>query len=142
MKKLTVVEKAYAAAAIDGEGCIMIKHPSTRPTVFNLYVEIVNTDVRLVEFVQKRWGGSLSQHHEPIGSKRKPRWHLQIAAKNAMQLLKDVLPYLVLKKKQAQWGIKFQSQMRYWGSTPRPASYIAFQHKACSEVHKLNKRGR
>lgn len=100
---------AYMAGIIDGEGHIGIygsfstklsKHKS-----HYLRVSVGNNCEELLRMFQDRLGGGLSSE-TPLKGKIIWRWH--IAGDRAEKLLKDILPYLIVKKMQALLGIEFQ----------------------------------
>lgn len=101
MKKTII---AYTAGIIDGDGWIGIERkrgkvrtvPKYRPTV-----SVTNTNPALKGWLKKHWGGSVVE-----GKGKKPSWKgffiwRAYSISQVEILLKEILPHLVLKKKQA-----------------------------------------
>jgi hypothetical protein len=107
LRKLKKVEKAYIAGFIDGEGSILWNEdkPKTNPAIF-----IANTDRGVLEWVKKRFiKGGLSIHKRKYRNpKYKPLYQFYIhGIKNVYDILRAIIPYLVIKKAQAQKVVKF-----------------------------------
>jgi len=90
----------YAAGFFDGEGCVIIR--DCKPCL-KLMVTIVQKDTRPLEFMQARWGGNLC--HKKDGASV-----LSLSCRKAAAFLRDVLPFLIVKKEVAQIGIAFQER--------------------------------
>jgi len=100
------VDLAYAAGAIDGEGCIGLHRTGnkSRPSV-GLRLSVFNTDPRLPYRMQDLFGGNVYVSKRPLGHKPLHEWVL-LSAK-AADVLKKVYPYLVIKKEQADIALDF-----------------------------------
>lgn len=106
---MTAPEAAYIAGIIDGEGTITIVRISKDgfSPVFSVRVTVANTNARLIEWLAARGaatkmipkrGGSYPQKRQPyvaIWSTRK-----------AASLLREVSPYLVIKRDQANIALE------------------------------------
>lgn len=107
MKK---TDLAYTAGIIDGEGCIMIrKNPRKkrkRPFEYTLYVTVASTDQWLPQWLRFAWGGNVASHWRSLSRFR--QWEWQLGSKKASIMLQTILPYLHLKRPQAELAIKFQ----------------------------------
>lgn len=114
MKK---TDLAYTAGIMDGEGSIGIaRHNSStarRGYTLELCVQVTSSDEWLCQWLRFGYGGSLSHSSNSHGN---PMWHWIIVARQAAVFLRLVLPYLKLKRPQAEVAISFQSAKRY---TPR-----------------------
>lgn len=110
MKK---TDLAYTAGITDGEGSIGIaRHKSKsckRGFTLELCVQITSSDEWLCAWLKFGFGGSLSHS---INSAGNPMWHWILGARKAAEFLKLILPYLKLKRPQAELAIKFQSAKR------------------------------
>ncbi|MBL7167025.1 MAG: hypothetical protein ISS55_11200 [Dehalococcoidales bacterium] len=102
---------AYIAGIVDGEGYIGItadgkKFKHGRQNL-RLRVTVTNTSEWLCQYLKFRFGGgkillrTLSPNHRPC-------WQWQVDYQKAGDFLKLILPYLHLKKPQAELAIKFQ----------------------------------
>jgi hypothetical protein len=113
VNELTETEKAYLAGLVDGEGCISItkNKPARRSLNPNYYVQtfVVNTDERVIRYCQETTGvGSVTFF--PI-SKKKPKhkdqWTWCLRSASTVDFLKQILPYMIVKKRQAELLIEF-----------------------------------
>lgn len=116
--KPNVTDLAYAAGLIDGEGHIFIskqdrtqnpRYKNKTPT-YILVVGCTNTVKEMIDFLYERWGACrMSRRHR--NPKWKPTYEWVIQAGMALGFLKDILPYLIIKKEKAKLAIKFQEGM-------------------------------
>lgn len=96
---MTEIDLAYLAGIIDGEGCIsIVKYPWGH---FNCRISVVNTDVRLMVWLQESWGGGLSTPRQ-VKPHWKPTMMWILSGEKAVDLIKELQPYLMLKKEQAE----------------------------------------
>ena len=111
MKK---TDLAYVAGIMDGEGSIGIaRHKSKsckRGYTLELCVQITSSDEWLCAWLKFAFGGCLSHS---INSAGNPMWHWVMGARKASEFLKLILPYLKLKKPEAELAIKFQSVKKH-----------------------------
>ena len=121
MKRTKENKLAYAAGIIDGEGCISIYKKPIRNgqyqgklTNYHLTVVVTQKDGKMVDWLYGNFGGSVSLHKKwerPDEKCWTHEWTLNY--QNAANFLKQVLPFLVSKKKQAEIAIRFQSRMTF-----------------------------
>ena len=119
---------AYTAGIIDGEGCISIY----RMKVFShlaLRVSVSSTDEWLCQFLKFSFGGHI------YGPRRrghnKPCWEWRITSAGAGEFLRLILPYLRLKRPQAELAIKFQ------GAKGRSRKGLTEEERALEEAQKI-----
>ena len=102
---------AYIAGIVDGEGYIGIQsdckkskhgHPNLR-----LRVAVTSTDEWLCQHLKFAIGGGVIKLKR-ASENHKPCWQWEIGYKKAGDFLRLILPYLHLKKPQAELAIKFQ----------------------------------
>ena len=101
---LSEKEFAYIAGIIDGEGHanIITQRPKCKIGCvhgewFTLRISIANTNKGIVEWLQRRLGGSIStQNHDGC----KPCYSLQLNAKRVRWLVPKILPYSVGKREE------------------------------------------
>jgi len=106
-------EKCYWAGLFDGEGCISInknKGSQNRPYRFCLFVSVSNTSLWLLELLKMQYGGSIHELLSCRNKGNKPCYQWTITTQVASNFLKIILPYLFLKKPQAELGILFQNR--------------------------------
>ena len=101
---MTEQEKAYLAGIIDGEGCLRLSK-SSRPNnkcAYHISIVIANTSVHLFDWLNVRIPGKMytsRQNHE----KWRGCYHWTLTGTNqCLYFLKQIEPYLVIKKEQAQ----------------------------------------
>ena len=94
---------AWAAGIIDGEGCIGLHLVTTNTgKCYVLRITVVNTDIRMLEELKRIFGiGSIAAR-----GRGKPHWKDQwywlVCSKKAEEVLREVEPYLVSKRDQAE----------------------------------------
>ena len=108
------IEKAYIAGLIDGEGCIFLgrrfdKRNGRNRMYYKLEVILVMSNPNAIIFVKERYGGALDKQKN--GVNKSLYWRLNIASIKALNLLKDILPYLRIKKASAMYAIQFQEHI-------------------------------
>lgn len=117
---MTNEEKAYIAGIIDGEGSIMLQsfHKNQLPSPC---VTIASTTLELLEYIKNVVGvGTITKKKNYNIEKHKYSYTLTIRYNHAIELLKDIEPYLVIisKKLRANLIIK-----EYKDLTPRNGRY-------------------
>ena len=101
--KFKTKDLAYCAGIIDGEGSFTIYKSSPRKFCARVYV--VNTDKRLIEWLLYKFGGlSYKRHHK----KWKTRYEWVLEKKDISSFISKLLPFLIIKKQQAETIIKFR----------------------------------
>jgi len=103
---------AYTAGLLDGEGSVQINHSNTGSgkAYWSLCVQICNVGEGFLESLREEWGGIGSLTYWTSRGSRKNRricnWRFHSA--QAEWFLKQLLPYLRLKKEHAQIAIEFR----------------------------------
>ena len=106
--------RAYIAGLVDGEGCITIakrknghhKEGKGRSWYYSPIVTIANTDKRMVDFVVNCYKGWITKP-KPQKSHYKQLYAWFIGGDRMKEFLKDILPYLIVKRKQAEIVLAF-----------------------------------
>ena len=135
---------AWFAGLLDGEGCVHIKQTNQGKS-YVLMITIANTNFELMQFLVRIYGGAFqkkklySQHH-------KVAYNWSVQSKKAMEILTDSLPYLIVKRQQAELGILFQTQLEHKktirGEKARVLdSETSFREECFYRMHELNRRG-
>jgi len=107
---------AYTAGIIDGEGSIGIyshRTKSKKGYTYDLIVSVWNTNEWLIRWLKMSFGGSTG----PVPwYKEQPRWKTRLKwavyHDKAADFLELILPYLQLKRPQAELAILFQRKKR------------------------------
>lgn len=111
MKK---VDLAYAAGIIDGEGCITIQKKKNKTDIrphASLLVAVASTDEWLCNWLKFAFGGSACQGNTKTKAGNTV-WYWQITTRQAGEFLQLILPYLKMKRPQAELALQFQSNKR------------------------------
>jgi hypothetical protein len=110
---------AYTAGIIDGEGCISIYLHRTitakrqRNPFYQLHVSVSSTDEWLCQWLKMQYGGSVRLETRYLReSQRSPCWKWALMSSQAGAFLEQILPYLQLKRPQAEIAIAFQKSKR------------------------------
>lgn len=113
-----MVSIEYIAGFFDGEGYIVITKAKHRRIEgahrYWLTIQFTNTHKEVMEEIHKVVGGSMIFHKGDKGLK--PHYRVTLYCREAYGCLKLMLPYLIVKKKEAEWAIKFQESVRSWRS--------------------------
>jgi len=108
--------KGYTAGFLDGEGYIGILNSNlnsirakTGRKYYGVHVQFVQKDIKVLEWLKKQWGGG-GIFPSSFNKNRKGEniyWRWCLHSKDAIKLLKEVYPYLRVKKEQAEIAIQF-----------------------------------
>mgnify|MGYP001573491174 CR=1 FL=1 len=111
MKKDRQAILAYAAGIIDGEGCIRIvtrKPRCGRSTSHSLMLQVAQKDGILMDWLYGNFGGMVYMKNKKTdGTDWIYEW--RVMESKAESVLKQVLPFLTVKKPQAELGLRFQT---------------------------------
>jgi hypothetical protein len=101
------VSAAYAAALVDGDGCIGIMRRKRRASwAYWLSVTVANTDPRITEWLHARYGGGVVTRQRGV---TRPMFYWALTDSEAQSFLRIVLPYLVSKASQASLALGWPS---------------------------------
>jgi len=103
------ITKQYIAGFFDGEGCIGVYHRKNRG--FHLRTQLTQNKTAkseiILNYLLNKYGGNLE---EQITNSKKIKYNWQLSSKNAMKLLEDIKPHLIIKKDQAEIALAWQKQ--------------------------------
>jgi hypothetical protein len=114
MKKNDKTNWSYLAGLLDGVGCFTIAG-SWKPTKegkhylhMNLLISLYNNNLEVMHWLINHFGGTFYVHHpsEQPNHKAGYSWHPK-GANNKELLILGVLPYLIIKKEQAQISLDY-----------------------------------
>lgn len=97
-------ELVYLAGIIDGEGTISItktnayKNKDWSP-VYNLKVSCINKNYDVISMLKKNFGGWIGND--------KICWRWSVTCLKALKTIKMLIPFLIIKNKQAQLGLEY-----------------------------------
>jgi len=105
------------AGLFDGEGSIGINriknYNGTGTPYYRLMVQVCMTEFYIPKWLHFTFGGSLQIRKFP--KPRRDIAHWQIANRQAADFLRAILPYLKIKRPQAEVALKFQSDRKQSG---------------------------
>lgn len=108
---------------------------------YYLYIAVANTNKTIIDWLYIRWEGNISFKKSKINN-HKDYWVWQIDGRKAFRFLKEIYPYLIIKKPQAQIGIEFQTKKKSQkGQKKFDPNEITRRENWRNELMKLNKRG-
>lgn len=114
IEKLPETDIARLAAYIDGEGTIYINVATKlrgrmKNSQYRLSLVITNTDHRFMAWLKQTFDGSVYhvkyEKCKHLGKKPIMRWHVN--ERMAEVILKACVPYMIMKKPQAEVGLAF-----------------------------------
>ncbi len=120
MKMNKQVKLAYAAGVIDGEGCISIYRCKVfgngvyggKIKNYRMKVVLTQKDGRIIDWFIGNFGGTTYLHWKGTKTGYSHEW--VISDQKASNFLKQIFPFLIYKKPQAEIAIRFQERMK-WG---------------------------
>ena len=143
------IELAYAGGIVDGEGSIGIYPHSgargenrTHPPL-RAHVSVSQCDVRLPLWLKARFGGYINEWKPKKDYHRIP-WIWQITGtKQCLPFLETLLPYLMLKRQQAEIAIAFCKQQVNIRHLPQAEKEIEYAKRLVmvGRIKALNHRG-
>lgn len=131
-------ELAYLAGFFDGEGCISVRRQPSRwgafPYYFGVLVTAYNTRRAPLQRFQQTFGGSIYSAVKVAGRKRVYTWY--VAGHRAVEVARQLLPYLMIKQDRALLVQGFPDRQS------NGTSVAAYQHQAlvwrlCKELNCL-----
>jgi hypothetical protein len=147
-RRLTEVERSWLAAIVDGEGSICLSKirqaRSRRGYFYCPKLEICNTNKDLLMMVWQKIGEGGVYLSKSGGNGWKARWAYCASAGVLRAILPQLLPYLMIKKAQAQKILEF---FRYIDNNPIygrevPGAYYRELDELYRAMKVLNQKGR
>ena len=138
MKK--IIQLAYAAGIIDGEGSFYIGCNKSLNNKFNSRVYVVNTDIRLIQWLKQTFGGLTYSRKSIKNQNWKTKYEWILEKSRIDEFCHKILPYLIIKKQHAEIMIKFRKTFRKQ-SRPVPQDILTTRFECLQNLKKLNHRG-
>jgi hypothetical protein len=117
-RQLAPNDAAYIAGLFDGEGCVsvVVNRRVVRQFGYSmrhqLSVQISNTHQGVVDWVCATYGGKVKSY-QPGRGRIIYKWFLN--DRHAATFLRDLLPYLIVKREQAEVGLAFRVHVEEGG---------------------------
>lgn len=137
---LTNEEKAYMAGFIDGEGCIGIRNGGSRKSIKIIRMHITNTNEEILRYIKDKIGfGSIycGVAEGQYNNRDKARYVYEVSQRQCYAVLKEVLPYLRIKRLQAELVMSIYD-LDFNGDINGREIY---KEKIHSQIRILNKKG-
>jgi hypothetical protein len=108
-----IEDNIYFAGFFDGEGCITCY--SNRTGYYQIKASCTNTKKEVIEQMQVLYGGGIHVMEKSPLSNSKMAWQWAAGGKTLIPFLQAVLPYLRLKKEQAEMALEFMTTIGGYG---------------------------
>lgn len=95
----------YLAGYFDGEGCIHI-HVKT----FALHCSVASTKLDALEIFYELFHGNVRILKRKLKKNHRIIYHWVVTSSQAEMFLERILPYLILKKKEAELALEFREK--------------------------------
>ena len=143
MLNLSETEKAWLACAIDGEGTIVFqpkKRQDTQSGGGRTYIAIYNTNLSFVKRALDITQTGQIKFQPPKGKLgRKPYFYWMVGTRKACyEILKQILPYLIIKQQEAGQIILFH-EIRKYSNKPYNKAELAILRGKYQIPLKVNK---
>ena len=145
---MKIEELAYMAGLFDGEGCVHIAriHTKKRNLTYQLVCKISMYSLSTLEIFKTSFGGSIRREttHEK-SNKYGLLYSWAIWGRNSVSFLEKLIPYLRIKKAEANLAIEFQSKKAIgagkgtWGNRSRTEETITLEEKQYLLMRSLKK---
>ena len=135
---------SYLAGLFDGEGTFSISRHRGKSSNGNPYdstairIEICNTDLILMEWLVKHFGGKYYTHRREKQQHKVAYYWRPAGRKNSENLLLGIIPYLVIKPERAKIALEY---VRLPHNTQYDSPLAAKRKELMEKLQLLNKRG-
>lgn len=139
--KISETNLAYLAGIIDSEGTItMIKklNHNTAGCSYSLQIFISSTDKLIIDWIYEITGLGNVSEAKLRNKKSKKSWRWYAWCNQASQFVKSIIPYLIIKKPNAELAIEFQSRVSKSVNIKLSQDDLEFRSKAYATIHNYN----
>ena len=141
------VDLAYLARLFDGEGSFVINrviYKWKKTPFFYGQAYICNTNLELINWLKSRFNGRAHITHKK-NPKHKQVYKFNFLLRGRIKLLKAVLPFLIIKKKQAELVLELWKHIFRFRRRPGfyilPSKEIEARQRLYNKIKVLNRRG-
>lgn len=110
---------AYIAGIIDGEGSILLSRARKTALFRTPIVSVSSTTLEILKYLQSHYGGFISKH-KIYKTHHKQSWSWKLEHTKAIELCRDMLPYLLEPEKRRRAKLLVDVYNRV---TPRNGKY-------------------
>jgi hypothetical protein len=121
---------AWAAGFFDGEGCVLVEMSKEKGCKHgyrtSLHATVTQTSLPCLDLFLKRFGGGITsaEHKTPSGRRWAVQYRWSVRNENALEFLRSIEPYVVVKKEQVQVALAYpmtnDAGKKYGGRNPIP----------------------
>ena len=144
---------SYLAGIIDGEGCFHACKLKNKPGDgyknghYRCVLKVSNTDIKLFEWLQNTFRGTCSASFKETRDKlfKRDIYEWVVTGHRLLDLCRQVLPYLIIKKRHCELIIKFRESFPMnlgRGSREITPEEQTLREDCIAEIKKLNARVR
>jgi len=145
-----MISEKQVAGFLDGDGCIGIYRVKRRRSaswhyVLNVVFAQSRIDkMKILTEIQLKYGGYLIKIKKKKGCQQ--AWALRLTGLSAFELIKDVVEFLIVRRKQAELAIKFmeyriENNGQKYGSKKLPEIHSFFYGECKEKMNYFNRRG-
>lgn len=135
----TQLSVEYIAGFFDGEGSPTITKPCKTMPTHRLYVNIGQTNRQILEEIKELYGGYISTDRRNNLLHRKVYYQLNLKCRMAERFLRDIYPYIRVKKTQVDIVFRFRDTQRIHRGRnhPLPEDIVTLRENLRLELMKL-----
>lgn len=127
--------RGYIAGVIDCDGSIFV---ASHNGSYRLGLSVFNSSRQLPEWFASTFGRKIYSIRRR-SDKHSTEYSWTIYNKGAADIIQKVLPFMVVKRKQALLAIEFAATLDIGSRLPE--SFKGIRQRVCEEMKELNKRG-
>ena len=131
-----MADMSYLAGFFDGEGCITTfrNHVKRHPGEFSycLKMNVSNTNLEVLKIFEAAFGGGIFTKKPKEGFKQAYVWQINGVA--AKEVLKQLLPHLVVKKAEAELALQFPIREKAMGNNSLSKEIRNLQASICEQL--------
>jgi hypothetical protein len=138
---MLIMESNYIAGIVDGEGSILINKRNDANNHYSVKVEIPNTNLDLLRYIRNitKLGDIIKESRRKINCKIV--YVYNVKSYEYKKFLIPILPYLVIKKRQAELMLQYISLRKANKEYPLNDEEIEIKENIYEEIKPLNKTG-
>jgi hypothetical protein len=149
-KEFSETDWAYLAGLLDGEGCIGVhlrarqhrgSEQKNHAPSFRILLNVTNTNREVLDWLRSYLGGSVTQKTRET-LRNRPAWVWRQQRTDAAQaILKKCLPYLKIKRQQAEIALKFPGCVKVNNWMSEASEIAELKRSLYLQTKHLNRRG-
>ena len=142
-----MLEIPYVAGLFDGEGYITINKwevPGRDYIRYQLFVGVSMTDKPIIEMLAAQFGGMCANYKKQKQPNHRRVFCWKVSSKSAVPFLRQTIPYLRVKREQAELVLRFQEHVTANSSVfkyqpERRAELYEYREAIRQELKRLHK---